>query len=112
MPTQCIDISADKNISNASPFAMGAFMVCYIITNLLMKASFLFFIMLIVEFIICQVLFQFSPRVVFLSIRFLTMHKYKTPTHTDPVYYPMESDLKNLQPILDYKEINEENKYE
>jgi hypothetical protein len=112
MPTQCIDISADKNISNASPFAMGAFMVCYVITNLLMKASFIYFILLIVEFIICQVLFQFSPRVVFLSIRFLTMQKYQTPTHEDLKYYPMEQDLSNLQPILEYKEIKEENKYE
>jgi hypothetical protein len=112
MPTQCIDISADKNISNASPFAMGAFMVCYIVTNMLMKASFLYFILLIVEFIICQILFQFSPRVVFLSIKFLTMQKYKTPTHEDAIYYPMEADLQNLQPILDYNEIKEDTKYE
>lgn len=100
MATQCIDISADKNISNASPFAMGAFMVCYIITNMLMTASFLMFIFLIVEFLICQILFQFSPRVVFLSFNFLVMKKYRTPTMEDKAYYPMEQDLENLQKIL------------
>ena len=100
MATTCIDISADKNISNASPFSMIAFMILYIITNILMSASFLFIILVIVEFIVCQILFQFSPRVVFLMLDFITQHTHLSPTREDLRYYPQEKDIENLKNLI------------
>ena len=100
MATLCVDISADKNLTNASPLAMYAFIICYIITNMLMDPDFLFIIIIIVELVLCQVFFQFSPRVVFITIQFLSKQSHLSPTLEDIKYIPEEKDLVPLRKIL------------
>lgn len=101
MATQCVDISADKNISQASPFAMAAFVVYYIVLNFLMEADFLYFIFLVIGFVICQVLFQFSARTVFLTMQFFVTHQVLTPTFKDAEYHPIAEDIPRLNKLLE-----------
>lgn len=101
MATQCVDISADKNISQASPFAMAAFVGCYILTNMLMEPDLLMFILLVIQFVVCQVLFQFSPRTVFLTIQFLLIHQSLAPTFKDKAYHPIAEDVPRLNELLE-----------
>jgi hypothetical protein len=100
MATLCVDISADKNLSNSSPLAMFAWVICYIITSVIMKPDFLYLIIIIIEMVICQILFQFSPRLVFLTLQFLNTHNNMTPNFTDLKYYPNERDINGLENVL------------
>ena len=100
MATQCIDISADKNVSTASPIAMYAFIICYIITNMFMQPDFLYVIVILIELVMCQVFFQFSPRMVYLTILFLFRNSLLSPSHKDVVYHAEEKDLKALKKVL------------
>ena len=100
MATLCVDISADKNLTNASPLAMYAFIFCYIITNMLMKPDFLFLIVILIELVLCQVFFQFSPRMVFITMQFLTKQEHLSPTIEDDKYIADEKQLKELNKIL------------
>lgn len=100
MATLCVDISADKNLTNASPLAMYAFIICYIITNMLMKPDFLFIIVILIELVLCQVFFQFSPRMVFITLQFLTKQEHLSPTVEDEKYVSNEKDIAPLRKIL------------
>lgn len=100
MATLCVDISADKNLTNASPLAMYAFIICYIITNMLMKPDFLFLIIILIELVLCQVFFQFSPRMVFITMQFLGKQEYLSPTVEDEKYVANEELIKPLKKIL------------
>ena len=100
MATQCIDIASDKNLTNASPIAMYAFIICYIITNMFMQPDFLYVIVILIELVLCQVFFQFSPRMVFLTILFLFRNSLLSPSHQDDFYHAEEKDLKALKKVL------------
>jgi hypothetical protein len=100
MATLCVDISADKNLSNSSPLAMFAWVICYIITSVFMKPDFLYLIIIIIEMVICQILFQFSPRLVFLTLQFLNTHHNLTPSFVDAKYYHNERDISALESVL------------
>lgn len=100
MATLCVDISGDKKLSNGSPIAYIAFIIAYIVTNLVMKPDFLFFIIVLMEFGLCMIFFQVSPRLVFLTLRFLTTQEYLSPTVKDKEYHYNEKDLKELRKIL------------
>ena len=100
MATLCVDISADKNLTNASPLAMYAFIICYIITNMLMKPDFLFIIVILIELVLCQIFFQFSPRMVFITLQFLSKQEFLSPTIEDEKYHSNEQDLVPLRKIL------------
>lgn len=100
MATLCVDISADKNLTNASPLAMYAFIICYIITNMLMKPDFLFLIIILIELVLCQVFFQFSPRMVFITMQFLGKQEHLSPTVEDEKYVANEELIKPLKKIL------------
>jgi hypothetical protein len=109
MATQCIDISADKNLTQSSPISMFAFIICFIITNLFMKPDFLYVIVVLVELILCQILFQFSVRMVYLTIIFLFRETLMSPTSTDVKYHPDENSLVAMKKILSKKK---KDKYE
>lgn len=100
MATLCVDISADKNLTNASPLAMYAFIICYIVTNMLMKPDFLFIIVILIELVLCQIFFQFSPRMVFITLQFLTRQEFLSPTIEDEKYHSNEKELVALRKIL------------
>lgn len=107
MATQCIDISADKNLSDQSPIAMFAFVICYIVTNILMDPSFMFVIVIFIEFALCQILFQYSSRIVYLGAKFLLTHSDLSPTFKDKAYFPSERDIVGIRMILPEDELYE-----
>lgn len=100
MATLCVDISADKNLTNASPLAMYAFIICYIVTNMLMDPDFLFLIVILIELVLCQIFFQFSPRMVFITMQFLSKQEHLSPTIEDEKYISDEKELKELRKII------------
>lgn len=108
MATQVIDLSSDKNVSNASPISMIAFMICFLITNMVMEVSFLYFVVVVAEFLLCQIFFQFTPRMVFLTIKFLFIQATLSPTIDDKDYYADEYQLKNLKKVLKPKDQNKQ----
>ena len=108
MATLCVDISADKNLSNSSPLAMFAWVICYIITSVIMKPDFLYLIIIIIEMVVCQILFQFSPRLVFLTLQFLNTHNNLTPNFRDTKYHDNEREIKGLESVLIEEEVDNE----
>lgn len=94
------DISADKNISNQSPIAIFAFMILFVITNLVMEPSFPMLIIVLFEYLFTQVFFQVSPRIVFLSLSFLSTKVNLSPNFEDTKYYSNEKDVKSIMRIL------------
>lgn len=100
MATHVIDLSSDKNIQNASPISMMAFMFTFVLINMFMDVSLLYFIAVAISFILCQVFFQFTPRMVFLSIKFYLTQTDLSPTLPDTDYYADEYALENLQKVL------------
>lgn len=107
MATHVIDLSSDKNITNASPIAMMVFMFSFVIINMVMEVSFLYFVVVAVDFIICQVLFQFTPRMVFLSVKFYLTQSDLSPTYSDVEYYADEYALENMKRVLMPKDEDE-----
>lgn len=103
MATKCVDISADKNLTHASPFAMWAFIACYIVTNILMKPDFLFLIVIFIEMLLCQIFFQYSPRLVFMTLQYLGKQEYLTPNFDDIKYYPYEKHIPELDKVINWE---------
>ena len=100
MATHVIDLSSDKNITNASPISMMVFMFAFVIINMFMEVSLLYFIAVALTFIMCQIFFQFTPRMVFLSIKFYFTQSDLSPTMPDKEYYADEYAIENLKRVL------------
>lgn len=100
MATRCIDISENKKLGHTSPIAMAAFVALFVIISALIPAGVMFFILISLSFILTQIFFQFSPRFIFLSIRFLLRNSYLTPSFFDNDYIYNEAKIKNIEKIL------------
>jgi hypothetical protein len=100
MAIQCIDIADNKKLGSPSIVAIGAWVACFVTLTALMKTSFLYFICLAVSYLITQIFFQYTPRIVILSIIFLTKNHYLTPSFEDSEYIGDETQFKNIQRIL------------
>jgi hypothetical protein len=100
MAIQCIDISDNKRMGSPSIVAIGTWVVCFIILTAIMKNSFLYIIFLAASYLVTQIFFQYTPRVVILSIIFLTRNHYLTPSFEDTEYIPDETQFKNIKRIL------------
>jgi len=98
--TRCIDISENKKIGTVSPIAMFVFVGCYIVLTALMDFGILYFICIMVSYILTQIFFQYTPRIVWLTIKFLTTNPYLTPTFEDEWYVADENQFKSIQRIL------------
>jgi len=83
MATKCIDISDNKRLGTTSPIAMFAFVAIFIAITALVEVGFLYIILIIVAFVFTQIFFQYKPRFVYLTIRYLGKNAYLTPSCED-----------------------------
>jgi hypothetical protein len=100
MSVKCIDLSEDNSLKEASPIPMVAFSFCFFIINIFLPFDMLYIIVSIITFGICLVVFQYSPRIVFLTYRFLTRHSDLSPNFQDKSYVPNELINKNIEKII------------
>lgn len=107
MATKCIDISDNKRFKHTSPIAVFAWVAIFIGLTALMDTSFLYFILLIISFVLTQILFQYKPRFIFLSIRFLTKNSYLTPSFRDDRYIANETRIPSLRKVLNANDYND-----
>ena len=105
MATRCIDISENRKMSNMSPIAMFVFIPVYIILTALMEPGFTYVLVLFLTFVLIQIFFQYTPRYIFLTLRFLLTNSDLTPSFVDEEYVYDENSIKSLNKILeDYEE--------
>jgi hypothetical protein len=107
MATKCIDISDNKNIGSNSPLSIFAFVAIFILLTAVMKTGIVYFILLMVAFIFTQVFFQYKPRYIFLTIKFLGKNSYLTPSFTDRNYLSDETRIPEIVKILNEYEYQE-----
>lgn len=105
MATKVIDISENKKVSSVSPVAVFAWVACFVVLTALIRDNFfLYFILNFVAWILTQIFFQFSPRFVFLSLRFLSTNAKLSPSFKDKNYLQNTTSIKSLSKILDKSE--------
>lgn len=97
---KCIDISENKKITAVSPIAMFVWVAVFIVLTAIMKFGLMYLICCFLAYVICIILFQYSPRFVFMSIRFLVTHGYLSPSFKDDQYITDETRMKNITKIL------------
>jgi hypothetical protein len=100
MATRCIDISENKKLGHTSPIAMAVFVALFVVISALVPAGIMFFILVSISFILTQIFFQYSPRFIFLSIKYLLRNPYLTPSFEDKEVVYDEGSIKNIKKIL------------
>jgi hypothetical protein len=100
MATRCTDISENRKLNQASPMAMVVFIAIYVVMTALMEKDFLYFVSLIFVYVLCQILFYYKPRFVFLTMRFLFTNSYLTPTFHDKQYLHDENLVEELTSVV------------
>jgi hypothetical protein len=100
MATRCIDISENKRVAQTSPIAMFVFVGLFIALSAVIPFGFLYFILVFVAYILSQIFFQFSPRFIHLSIKFILRNSYLTPSFRDKNYLELENRIENIKKIL------------
>lgn len=100
MARQCIDISENKRMGTTSPIAMFAFVAIFIIITAVMQLGFMYLIVLIVSFVFTQIFFQYKPRYIFLTMKFLGKNSYLTPSFHDKDYVADETTIPQIVKIL------------
>lgn len=100
MATRCIDIAENKKVGATSPIAMFVFVGCLIVLSALMEAGIIYLILIVISFIITQIFFQYKPRFIFYTIKFLTQNSYLTPSFEDKDYVADETRIPEIARVL------------
>ena len=100
MATRCIDVSENKRLTSVSPISIFAFLAIYVVITALVEFGIIYFILILLDYIFTQLFFQFTPRFIFLSLKFMSTNTVLTPNCEDMQYIPDETRLKGLKGIL------------
>lgn len=98
--TRCIDISENKKLGTVSPVAMFVFVGIYVVLTALMQFGIMYFICVVISYILCQIFFQYSPRYIFLTIKFLSTNSYLSPSFEDDNYFTDETQFEGVKKVL------------
>jgi len=104
MATRCIDISENRKLGQTSPVAMFVFIAIFILLTALMTVGILYLILVCLAYIFSQLFFQFSPRFIFLSLKFVLRNSYLTPSFSDELYLEKEERISGIRRILPEEE--------
>lgn len=105
MATKCIDISDNKRLGTTSPISVFAFIAMFIIIVALTEPSLMQVILILLALVISQVFFQYKPRFIFLTIRYIFKNGYLTPTCEDKHFYLDDLSIKSVREALSDYEI-------
>lgn len=100
MATRCIDISENRKLGTVSPLAIFAFVGIYIILTAFMDPGFTYVLLLAVSYILTQIFFQYTPRFIFLLLKYLITNAKLSPSFNDDKYLSDHRQIKSLQQIL------------
>lgn len=100
MATRCIDISENRRLGTVSPLAIFAFVAIYIVLTAIMEPGFTYVLCLALTYLLTQIFFQYTPRFIFLLLKFLTTNARLSPSFDDEKFLPDHRNIKNLQRIL------------
>ena len=103
MAIKCIDISENRKLGNISPLAIFAFVASFVVLTAIMEPGFGYILALAVAFLLTQIFFQYTPRFVFLYIKFLFTNAKLTPTLVDEKYVSDHYQIKSLNKVLPQK---------
>lgn len=100
MATRCIDISENRRLGTVSPLAIFAFVGIYIVVTAFMEPGFTYILVLAVSYLLTQIFFQYTPRFIFLLLKFLVTNAKLSPSFEDTKYVYNHRKIKSLQRIL------------
>lgn len=100
MATRCVDISENRRLGNVSPIAIFVFIGIFIVLTAFMDPGFTYILSLGVAYILTQIFFQFTPRFVYLLLKFLITNHRLSPSFKDEQYMTDHRKIKSLQRIL------------
>lgn len=100
MATRCIDISENRKLGNVSPIAIFAFVGIYIVLTAFMEPGFTYILSLAVSYLLTQIFFQYTPRFIFLLLKYLVTNPRLTPNFNDEKYVCDHNKIKSLQKII------------
>jgi hypothetical protein len=98
--TKCIDISENRRFSTVSPIAMFVFIGLFVIETALMKPGFAYLLALAVSYILTQIFFEYTPRFIFLFVKFIITNHHLSPNFIDKEYYIDHKNINSLKKIL------------
>lgn len=100
MATRCIDISENRKLTTISPIAVFAFIGGFIVLTAIMEPGFTYVLAITVWYLLTQIFFQFSPRFVFMMIKFLLTNSKLSPSFEDRAYQRDHKSIQTLKRIL------------
>jgi len=104
MAREIIDIK-DTTKGTTSPIAVGVWFVVFVILNILIKDDFLIlFLLSIGSWFICDMLFKYTPRMVYITILYVMEAPELTPSHPDKGYYHNLEDIKGINEVIDFED--------
>ena len=105
MARKFLDITEDSRFKATSPVAIAAWLVCFIIINIIVDFGLMIFIWYAVAGILCHLFFQYQPRFIYLTYLFLTKHTNLSPNFEDKQYIYDETQYENILKVLHPDEI-------
>lgn len=105
MATKCIDISDNKRLGTTSPISIFVFVAMLILIIVFTDPSLMQLILVLLALVISQVFFQYKPRFIFLTIRYIFKNAYLTPTCEDKHFYLDDLSIKSVRESLSENEI-------
>lgn len=105
MARKFLDISEDARFKSTSPVAIAAWLVCYIIINILVDLGIMYFVWLILSAVLCHLFFQYQPRFIYLTYLFLIKHVDLSPNFDDKQYIYDETKYENILRVMHEDEI-------
>ena len=100
MATRCIDIADNKKLGTTSPIAMFAFVGLFILLSALMEVGIMYLILIVLSFVFTQIFFQYKPRYIFYTLKFLSRNAYLTPSFKDDSYLADETRIPQIVKVL------------
>jgi len=86
MATRFVNFENNKSLVSSSPIAHAAFLSYYILLHIFVGINVIFVFLLVMGGGIIYLLFQFTPRLVWLVWKFLAQADKLTPNFTDKEY--------------------------
>ena len=105
MATKVLDISTSAGRRTTSPISVVLWFLYFILLNILIKDDLIILAILsIVGWVVFDVLFKFTPRLVYITILYLLEAQVLSPSFEDKLYYPEFVKIQELTEVINFDE--------
>jgi hypothetical protein len=101
--TEVLDISTSSGRRTTSPISVVLWFIYFIILNVLIKDDLIIlFILSVVGWVVFDVLFKFTPRLVYMTLLYILEAQVLSPSFEDKLYYPKFVEIPELRETIDF----------